>query len=74
MSTCVAESRLPATDRLAAALELVDEGLQVLFPPDRIQGVFAPVPHFDPDASRFMVRGPFGIEGTAFCLPATAYS
>jgi GNAT superfamily N-acetyltransferase len=76
----IVASHIPAASLLASVLELeaVADGrtfeIELLFPPDRLDGAFAPVPHVPEDHDILGIRGPFAIEGTAFMLPLTAVS
>jgi GNAT superfamily N-acetyltransferase len=76
----IVASRIPAAPVLAAALEpgAARDGrtteIEMLFPPDRLDGSFAPVPHAPEDNDILCVRGPFAIEGTPLMLPLTAVS
>ena len=76
----IVASRIPPGASLAAALGLnaaADGSLpeiQVLFPPDRLDGSFEPVPHVPEDNDILCVRGPLAIESAPFMLPLTAVS
>lgn len=74
----IVAGRMPAASFLASVLELdaARDGpeIEVLFPPDRLDGTFTPVPHVPEDNDILCVRGPFAIEGTSFMLPLTAVS
>jgi len=75
----VAGRMLPASI-LASAMELapdadgLSEEIEVMFPPDLLDGSFVPFPHLPEDNDILCVRGPFAIVGTPFMLPLTAVS
>ncbi|GIK99231.1 MAG: hypothetical protein BroJett029_34400 [Alphaproteobacteria bacterium] len=76
----IAAGRIPSAAGLAAAMELAcgpdgrSPELEVLFPPDLLDGTFVPFPHLPEDNDRLCLRGPFAIEGTPLMLPLTAVS
>lgn len=65
----------PRMEVLAHVLALPDPAteIDVLFPPDRLDGVFTAVP-FQHHDDLLMVRGPFAIGNEPFMLPLTALS
>jgi predicted N-acetyltransferase YhbS len=76
----IVASRMPRASLLASVLELDavrddrSAEIELLFPPDRLDGQFAPVPQVPEDHDILCVRDPFAIEGTPFMLPLTAVS
>jgi GNAT superfamily N-acetyltransferase len=64
-------ARLPAPQTLAALLGPGE--IDVLFPPDLLDGIFTPVPHVPEDNDLLMVRGPCAVAGPIM-LPLTAVS
>lgn len=73
----VVAAQMPSAARLVATLglhEAPSPAIEVLFPPDLLDGTFVPFPHIAEDGDRLCVRGPFAIEGTPFMLPLTAMS
>jgi len=66
----------PSMDILAAVMQLPapDAEVDILFPPDRLNGTFSALPHVHEEGDLLMVRGPFAIEHEAFMLPLTALS
>ena len=76
----IVAGRMLAASVLASVLELdaARDGhapeIELLFPPDRLDGQFIPLPHVPEDHDILCVRGPFAIEATPFMLPLTAVS
>ena len=67
-------SQIPSMAILDAIINPAGDRVEidVLFPPDRLDGSFRPIPQTPPDHDILMVRGPFDIEGQPFMLPLTA--